>query len=35
MAAEGTPISDQRSSAAYRTAMLGRSLLKLFEEVAA
>jgi xanthine dehydrogenase small subunit len=30
---EGTPISDQRSSAAYRTAMLGESLRKLFAEV--
>jgi xanthine dehydrogenase small subunit len=35
MAGEGTPISDQRSSAEYRTAMLGQSLLKLFDEVAA
>ncbi|MDH2413067.1 FAD binding domain-containing protein [Nocardioides sp. CER19] len=35
LAGEGTPISDQRSSAAYRTAMLGQSLRRLFEEVAA
>ena len=33
MAREGTPISDQRSSAAYRAAMLGQSLHKLFAEV--
>jgi xanthine dehydrogenase small subunit len=35
LGAEGTPISDQRSSAAYRTAMLGQSLRKLFAEVTA
>ncbi|PZF81103.1 xanthine dehydrogenase small subunit [Jiangella anatolica] len=34
LAAEGTPISDQRASAAYRSAMLGQSLRKLFAEVA-
>ena len=32
LAAEGTPISDQRASAAYRSAMLGESLRKLFAE---
>jgi xanthine dehydrogenase small subunit len=35
LATEGTPISDQRSSAAYRAAMLGQSLRKLFDEVTA
>lgn len=35
LATEGTPISDQRSSAAYRKAMLGESLRKLFHEVSA
>jgi len=30
--AEGTPIDDHRASAAYRTAMLGQSLLKLHAE---
>jgi xanthine dehydrogenase small subunit len=30
MAGEGTPIDDQRASAAYRSAMLGNSLRKLF-----
>ena len=30
LASEGTPISDQRASAAFRTAMLGQSLRKLF-----
>jgi xanthine dehydrogenase small subunit len=30
--AEGTPIDDQRSSARYRSAMLGQSLRKLFAE---
>jgi xanthine dehydrogenase small subunit len=35
LAGEGTPIDDQRSSAAYRTAMLGQSLRKLYAEVAA
>jgi xanthine dehydrogenase small subunit len=33
LAGEGTPISDQRASAAYRAAMLGQSLRKLFSEV--
>ncbi|MBB5788522.1 xanthine dehydrogenase small subunit [Jiangella mangrovi] len=32
LAAEGTPISDQRASAAYRSAMLGQSLRKLYAE---
>ena len=32
LASEGTPISDQRASAAFRTAMLGQSLRKLFAE---
>ncbi|HET6939095.1 MAG TPA: FAD binding domain-containing protein, partial [Nocardioides sp.] len=32
MGGEGTPISDQRASADYRTAMLGQSLRKLFAE---
>jgi xanthine dehydrogenase small subunit len=32
LAAEGTPIDDQRSSARYRSAMLGQSLLRLFAE---
>jgi xanthine dehydrogenase small subunit len=31
---EGTPIDDHRASAAYRTAMLGQSLLKLHAETA-
>ena len=35
LAAEGTPISDQRASAAYRTAMLGQALRKLFAARAA
>jgi xanthine dehydrogenase small subunit len=30
LADEGTPIDDQRSSARYRSAMLGQSLRKLF-----
>jgi xanthine dehydrogenase small subunit len=30
MAAEGTPIDDHRASAAYRSAMLGQSLLRLY-----
>jgi xanthine dehydrogenase small subunit len=30
LAGEGTPISDQRASAAYRTAMLGQSLRRLW-----
>ena len=32
LASEGTPISDQRASADYRTAMLGESLRKLYAE---
>ena len=32
LAGEGTPISDQRASAAYRAAMLGQSLRKLYAE---
>jgi xanthine dehydrogenase small subunit len=32
MAGEGTPISDQRSSADFRTAMLGQALRKLYAE---
>jgi len=32
LAAEGTPIDDQRASAAYRSAMLGQSLLKFYYE---
>ena len=32
LAAEGTPIDDHRASAAYRRAMLGRSLLRLHHE---
>lgn len=35
LAAEGTPLSDQRASSAYRSAMLGQSLHKLFAEVSA
>jgi xanthine dehydrogenase small subunit len=31
---EGTPIDDHRASAAYRTAMLGQSLVKLHAETA-
>jgi xanthine dehydrogenase small subunit len=34
LAGEGTPMSDHRSSAAYRSAMLRTSLLKFFAEVA-
>ena len=30
MGREGTPISDQRASARYRSAMLGQSLRKLW-----
>ncbi|MFJ3979482.1 xanthine dehydrogenase small subunit [Streptomyces sp. NPDC090021] len=30
LSAEGTPMDDHRASAAYRSAMLGRSLLKLY-----
>jgi xanthine dehydrogenase small subunit len=32
MAAEGTPLSDHRASAAYRTAMLRTALLKVYAE---
>jgi xanthine dehydrogenase small subunit len=32
LAAEGTPIDDQRASAAFRSAMLGQSLLKLYNQ---
>ena len=32
LAGEGTPISDQRASADYRSVMLGQSLRKLFHE---
>jgi xanthine dehydrogenase small subunit len=32
MTAEGTPIDDQRASAAYRAAMMGQSLLKFYYE---
>jgi len=32
LAAEGTPIDDMRSSAAFRSAMLGQSLLKFYYE---
>jgi xanthine dehydrogenase small subunit len=32
LAAEGTPIDDQRASAAYRSVMLGQSLLKLYDQ---
>jgi xanthine dehydrogenase small subunit len=34
MAAEGTPMDDHRASASYRSAMLGRSLLKLHASTA-
>ena len=34
LATEGTPIDDQRSSARYRSAMLGQSLRRLFAESA-
>ncbi|KQV65058.1 xanthine dehydrogenase small subunit [Nocardioides sp. Root122] len=34
LAAEGTPIDDQRASAAYRSAMLGNALRAWWEEVA-
>ncbi|HSV39022.1 MAG TPA: xanthine dehydrogenase small subunit, partial [Nocardioidaceae bacterium] len=33
LAAEGTPMDDHRASAAYRSAALGQSLLKLRAEV--
>jgi xanthine dehydrogenase small subunit len=32
MASEGTPIDDHRATAAFRTAMLGQALLKLYAE---
>jgi xanthine dehydrogenase small subunit len=32
LAAEGTPLDDHRASAAYRAAMLGQSLLKLYAQ---
>ena len=32
MAAEGTPIDDMRASAAFRSAMMGQSLLKFYYE---
>ncbi|GAA4109411.1 FAD binding domain-containing protein [Knoellia locipacati] len=32
LAAEGTPLTDHRASAAYRSAMLGQSLLRLYAE---
>jgi xanthine dehydrogenase small subunit len=32
LASEGTPMDDHRASAAYRSAMLGQSLLKLYAE---
>jgi xanthine dehydrogenase small subunit len=32
MAGEGTPIDDHRASAAYRSAMLGQALLRLWAE---
>jgi xanthine dehydrogenase small subunit len=32
MSREGTPLNDHRASAAYRTAMLGQSLRKLYAE---
>jgi xanthine dehydrogenase small subunit len=32
MASEGTPLDDHRASAAYRSAMLGQALLKLYAE---
>ena len=32
LAGEGTPLSDHRASAAYRTAMLGTALLKVYAE---
>ncbi|HEU5038231.1 MAG TPA: FAD binding domain-containing protein [Nocardioides sp.] len=35
LATEGTPMDDHRASAAYRSAMLGQSLRKLFAEVMA
>jgi xanthine dehydrogenase small subunit len=30
MATEGTPMSDHRASASYRSAMLGQALLRLY-----
>jgi xanthine dehydrogenase small subunit len=35
MATEGTPLDDHRASAAYRAAMLGQALLKLFAQSSA
>ena len=35
LAAEGTPMDDHRASAAYRSAMLGNALRKLWAETAA
>jgi xanthine dehydrogenase small subunit len=32
LAAEGTPMDDHRASAAYRSAMLGQSLLRLYAD---
>ena len=32
LAAEGTPIDDMRASAAFRSAMMGQSLLKFYYE---
>jgi xanthine dehydrogenase small subunit len=32
LAGEGTPLSDHRASAAYRRAMLGTALLKVYAE---
>ncbi|MDQ6851412.1 MAG: xanthine dehydrogenase small subunit, partial [Actinomycetota bacterium] len=32
LSGEGTPLDDHRASAAYRAAMLGRSLVKLHAE---
>ena len=34
LATEGTPLDDHRASAAYRSAMLGQSLRKLYAESA-
>jgi xanthine dehydrogenase small subunit len=34
LASSGTPIDDQRSSARYRSAMLGQSLRRLYVETA-
>ncbi len=32
IAAEGTPLDDHRASAAYRSAMMSKALLKLYAE---